>query len=56
VHDALFIHGTLHEFASSLQRGHANLFCIVPILVYVPSKRVLLKHEIKMFISKSRLD
>ena len=26
---------------SSLRRGHANLLCIVPILVYVPPKRVL---------------
>lgn len=25
---------------SSLRRGHANLLCIVPILVYVPPKRV----------------
>ena len=24
---------------SSLRRGHANLLCIVPILVYVPPKR-----------------
>jgi len=23
-----------------LRRGHANLLCIVPILVYVPPKRV----------------
>lgn len=29
---------------SSLRRGHANLLCIVPILVYVPPKRVRISH------------
>ena len=28
---------------SSLRRGHANLLCIVPILVYVLPKRALYK-------------
>ena len=29
---------------SSLRRGHANLLCIVPILVYVLPKQVQLFH------------
>ena len=29
---------------SSLRRGHANLLCIVPILVYVLPKRALFSH------------
>ena len=31
---------------SSLRRGHANLLCIVPILVYVPPKRVQMCQQI----------
>ena len=31
---------------SSLRRGHANLLCIVPILVYVPPKRVQMCRQI----------
>ena len=31
---------------SSLRRGHANLLCIVPILVYVPPKRVQVSQQI----------
>ena len=30
---------------SSLRRGHANLLCIVPILVYVLPKQVHLEKE-----------
>jgi len=30
---------------SSLRRGHANLLCIVPILVYVLPKQVQLKRS-----------
>ena len=33
--------GTLHEFACHpCARGHANLLCIVPILVYVAAKQL----------------
>ena len=34
---------------SSLRRGHANLLCIVPILVYVLPKQVQLKRQKKAF-------
>lgn len=41
-------YGTLHEFLSVLCRGHGNLLCIVPTLVYVlpkwaPQKLLLIK-------------
>ena len=32
---------------SSLRRGHANLLCIVPILVYVLPKQVQCQHQIQ---------
>ena len=39
---------------SSLRRGHANLLCIVPILVYVLPKQAHIKHCIPcLFIEKS---
>ena len=36
---------------SSLRRGHANLLCIVPILVYVLPKQVHIVGEILMYLS-----
>lgn len=36
---------------SSLRRGHANLLCIVPILVYVPPKRVRSTLTAKLYMS-----
>ena len=33
---------------SSLCRGHANLLCIVPVLVYVLPERALKAHLIKI--------
>ena len=35
---------------SSLRRGHANLLCIVPILVYVLPKQVHLVRQISMYL------
>ena len=35
---------------SSLRRGHANLLCIVPILVYVPPKRVQFRIKLISYI------
>ena len=34
----------------ALRRGHANLLCIVPILVYVPPKRVQLRLNTILYI------
>ena len=39
---------------SSLRRGHANLLCIVPILVYVPPKRVHANRTRDLTISSQR--
>ena len=38
---------------SSLRRGHANLLCIVPILVYVPPKRVRRRATQRPYIRRS---
>jgi hypothetical protein len=37
---------------SSLRRGHANLLCIVPILVYVLPKQVQQVRRVFEFINK----
>ena len=41
-----------HRTGASLRRGHANLLCIVPILVYVLPKQVHLTLEIDLIIKE----